>query len=192
MTKEEVIRESLSDVLGIEQHVLQSIEHQTRDDRVKKFENACGLLLRAGVVLRSHMAGLELHLSNVETGGSESKLKKAAALITASAAGVYDKLRGHEPVSKNLRDDYASLNLAAVSYGMLHTAALAVREFEIATMAGRHLTDLTPLIVELSDVIPFVLTSELAFEGEIEDPAIARQAVSVYRQAWSHEATSAV
>ncbi len=189
MTKEEVIRESLADVLGIEQHVLQSIEHQTRDDRVKTFNNACGLLQKAETALRTHIAGLELHLSNIDDGSSKSKLKKAATLLTVSAMSVYDKLRGHEPLSKNLRDDYASLNLAAISYGMLHTAALAKHEFEIATMAGQHLADLTPLIVELSDLIPHVLASELTDEGNIEDPTIAQQAALLYRQAWRREVT---
>jgi hypothetical protein len=192
MTKVEVIRESLADVLGIEQHLLQCIENQTRDDRVKKFDNAWGLLQRTRAVLRSHTAGLELHLSNVNAGKPESKLKKAATLITASAVGVYEKLRSHEPVSRNLRDDYASLSLATVSYGMLHTVALATHEFEIATMAVHHLTDLTPLIMEMSDIIPFVLTGELADEAKIEDPTIARQAASLYRQAWSHEVTTGV
>ena len=62
MTKAEVIRENLADMLGIEQHVLQTIERQTRDDRVKKFYNAYELLKRIEPVLRSHTAELERHL----------------------------------------------------------------------------------------------------------------------------------
>jgi hypothetical protein len=56
----------------------------------------------------------------------------------------------------------------------------------------RHLTDLTPLFVELSEMIPFVLANELADEGRVEDPAIAQQAAALYRQAWKSEVTTRV
>ena len=85
MTKMEVIRENLADMLGIEQHVLQTIERQTRDDRVKKFYNAYEPLKRIESVLRSNTAELERHLSTVDD-GLESKLKKAATSIAGSVA----------------------------------------------------------------------------------------------------------
>ena len=191
MTKAEVIRENLADMLGIEQHVLQTIERQTRDDRVRKFYNAYELLKRIEPVLRSHTAELERHLSTVDA-SFESKLKKAATSIAGSVAVFYDRLRTNEPVSRSLRDVYTSLNHVAISYGMLHTTALALNEVEIATLAQTHLTGLTPLIVELSEIIPFVLATELADEGKIEDATVAQQAAALYHQAWSHDVTARV
>ena len=191
MTKLEVIGENLADMLGIEQHLLQTIERQTRDDRVKKFYNAYEPLKRIESVLRSNTAELERHLSTVD-GGLESKLKKAATSIAGSVAVFYDRLRTNEPVSRSLRDIYTSLNHAAISYAMLQTAALALDEVEIATMAQMHLTGITPMIVELSEIIPFVLATELADEGKIEDTAVAQQAAALYHQAWSHEVTTRV
>jgi len=55
-----------------------------------------------------------------------------------------------------------------------------------------HLTGLTPLIVELSEIIPFVLATELADEGKIEDATVAQQAAALYHQAWSHDVTARV
>ncbi len=191
MTKAEVIRENLADMLGIEQHVLQTIERQTRDGRVRKFYNAYELLKRIEPVLRSHTAELERHLSTVDA-SFESKLKKAATSIAGSVAVFYDRLRTNEPVSRSLRDVYTSLNHVAISYGMLHTTALALNEVEIATLAQTHLTGLTPLIVELSEIIPFVLATELADEGKIEDATVAQQAAALYHQAWSHDVTARV
>jgi hypothetical protein len=72
---------------------------------------------------------------------------------------------------------------------MLHTAALALDEAEIASMAQKHMTDLTPFIVQLSEIIPFVLAGELAEKGKMEDVAVARQAPEQYRQAWSRDVT---
>ncbi len=75
---------------------------------------------------------------------------------------------------------------------MLNTAALALAETQIASMADRHITDITPLIVELSDIIPFVPAGELAGKGKIEDAAVAQQAAAQDRQAWSSEVTMRV
>lgn len=191
MKREEVIRENLADILGVEQHILQSIERQARDDRVRNFKDVHELLQKIETVMRSHIAELGRRISTIDI-GAESKLKKAVTLIAGSAAGIYGMLRSSEPISRNLRDDCISLNLAALSYGMLNTASLALDEMEIGAMAERHLTDLTPLIVALSEIIPFVLTRELAVEGQVEDPTIPQQAAALYRQAWSHEMTTGV
>ena len=191
MTNMQQIRENLSDMLGIEQHALQRIERQTHDERVKKFSTARGILQKIEGVLNSHIARLERHLSTVD-GGVEAKLKKSAASIAGSIASVYDRFRTGEPVSRILRDDYSVLNVAVIGYGMLHTTALALSDDEIAALAKAHMTDLTPLIVEMSDIIPFILADELADEGKIEYAAVAQQAVAQYRQAWSREVTMRV
>jgi len=192
MTKQEVIRDSLVDMLGVEQYALQRIEPQTRDEGLKKFPNAHVMLQRVKTVLNSHIDELEQLLSSVN-GGFEARVKKTATFIAGSVAGIFGKLRVSEPVSKNLRDDYTLLNHAVINYGMLHTAALALDETRIATMAEEHMAELTPLIVELSDLIPFVLATELADKGKIEDSTVALQAAVDarvgYRGAWSREVT---
>jgi ferritin-like metal-binding protein YciE len=191
MTGNEEIRENLTDILGFEQQALERIERQARDERVRKFENAYEALEKIEAVLHSHIRELERHLSTLD-GGFEARLKKAATSIAGSFAGIYDRLRTNGPVSKSLRDDYALLNLAVISYGMLNTAALAFAETQIASMAERHMNGLTPLIVELSDIIPFVFAGELAGKGRIEDGAVAQQAAAQYRQAWRREVTMKV
>jgi uncharacterized protein (DUF1786 family) len=184
-----IIRDSLSDVLGIEQHALQRIERQIQDERLKRFSIANGMLQKIEGVLNEHIALLERHLSAMN-GGVEARLKKTATSIAGSMASVYDRFRTSEPVSRMLRDDYSILNFAVISYGMLHTTALILIEGEIAVMAQSHMADLTPLIVELSDIIPFVLEGELAVERKAEVGAVAAQAVAHYRQAWSREVTA--
>ena len=192
MTKREVIRENLTDILGAEQYAFQRIELQSRDERVRKFSNAHLALQKIQAVLNSHIAELERQLSAVN-GGFEAKLKRTATSIAGSVAGIFVKLRTNEPVSKLLRDDYTLLNHAVITYGMLHTAALALGEPLIASMAEAHMIELTPMIVELSELIPFVLTTELTGKGKVEDAAVALQAAVdarvCYRDAWRHEVT---
>ena len=188
MTKAEVLSESLSDMLGVEQLALERIDRQIRDERVKKFFNASESLRKINAVLKTHTKEIEKHLIGLNA-GVETRLKKAATSFAGSFADLYSKLRTKEPVSRILRDDYTLLNLAVITYGMLETAALALSETEISSMAQRHMRDLTPFIVELSDIIPHVLAGELAEKGKIEDVAVAQQAVAQYRQAWSREVT---
>ena len=191
MTESEVILENPSDILRVERHALQRIERQTRDERVRNYCNACEALQKIEVVLNSHISELERQLFTFD-GGLETKLKMAATSIAGSVLSIYDRLRTSVPVSRILRDDYTLLNIAVISYGMLNTAALALAETQIASMAEQHMTGLTPLIVELSDIIPFVLAGELADKGKIEDAAVAQQAVARYRQAWNGETTARV
>jgi hypothetical protein len=186
MTNAEIMRENIMDMLGVEQHILQSIERQTRDERVRKFTSAYELLHRIESVLNSHVNILEHHLS-MTNGGYETKLKKVASTLMGSVSGLYGKIRNEEPVSRNLRDDYTALNLATVSYGMLHTTALALHETEIAETAYRHMAELTPFVVQISNLLPFILAKELSEEGKIEDASVAQVALRDIQRAWSDE-----
>lgn len=192
MTRMGVIRENLTDILGVEHNTLQRIERQSRDERVRKFRNAFEMLQKIRAVLVSHTGELERHLSSVDS-GFETRLKKTATSVAGSIAGICERLRTTEPVSKNLRDDYTLLNHAVIGYELLHTAALVFEETEIISMARQHMADLTPLIVELSEIIPFVLAAELAGEVNIEgDPSVAHQAAAQYREAWTRKVTMRV
>ncbi len=185
MTKLAVTRDNLMAVLGLEHSLLQRSEHHSREERVKKFPLAFEMLQKIRGVLLLHVNELERHLSGVD-GGFETKLRKAATSFVGSVAYAYERFRTNEPVSKVLRDDYTLLNHAVITYGMLHTAMLAFHEHEIADMARRHMSDLTSLVIELGEVIPFVLATELAEEVRIEgEQSVARQAVVQYREAWT-------
>ena len=189
MTKLAVIRDNLTDVVGVEQTILQRVERQLRDERVKKYDQAFEMFEKIKTVLALQTGELEAHLSTID-GGFETKLKKTASSLAGSVAYIYDKFRTNEPVSRSLRDFYTLLNHAVISYEMLHTIVLAFNEDDIADMGRRHMAELAQLVVELSEVIPFVLASELADELTIKgEQSVAQQAVVQYREAWPHRAT---
>ena len=79
------------------------------------------------------------------------------------AAGLYDKVRSTE-LSRMLRDDYTALNLAAISYSMMHTMALALNEENVALLAKRHLEQIPPITDAIRDVIPHVVADEIAHQ----------------------------
>ncbi|MGC9194649.1 MAG: hypothetical protein ACP5IL_04250 [Syntrophobacteraceae bacterium] len=191
MIKLAVIRDNLIDLLGIEQTVFQRIDRHSKEERIKKYDQAFVMVEKIKGVLSLHIGELERHLSSID-GGFESKLKKTASSFVDSVANIYEKLRTTEPVSRSLRDDYTLLNHAVISCGMLHTAMLAINENDIADMARIHMTDFAQLVVELSEVIPFVLAAELAEELNLEGGnSVAQQAVAQYREAWTQHRPSA-
>lgn len=187
MVKLAVIRDNLVDVLGVEQSVLQRMERQLKDERTKKYARAFEVLEKIRGVLTLQTGELEVHLSSVD-GGFETKLKKTATSFVGAVAYIYDRFRTNEPVSRSLRDYYTLVNHIVISYGMLHTTVLAFNEEDIAEMARRHMAELAQLVVELSEVIPFVLASELADEAKIKgEQSVAQQAVVQYREAWARK-----
>ncbi len=155
---------------------------------MRAWPEAAELLRRVEYRLAEHQAALEGHVAL--TGGDvQSMLKKAAGVMLGAAAGLYDRWRGEDPISRVLRDDYVALNLAAVSYSMLHATALAARSVRVAELSLEHLMDLTPLVVEFSRLIPRLVAQELSTEDKPVDPALGEQAARDVERAWSGDVT---
>ena len=184
--RQTILSSYVSEMLGAERHIVGAIDSQLKDERVQKFIDARDLLQRVSQVLHGHLESLERLL---ESSGKEkgSALKRAATTLTGAAAGLYDKVRRSDPASRNLRDDYTALNLAAVSYSMLHTTALAHKDQELADLSLNHLRDLTPLIMRLSEVIPLIVAMELVIEDKSVDPSVGEMAAKNTSMAWRQE-----
>jgi hypothetical protein len=103
--------------------------------------------------------------------------------VAGVVAGLYDKVRKH-PISRLLRDDYTALSLAATAYSMLYTTGLAIRELPIANVALRHLQELTPLVMELSRILPAAVVKELAEDDSNIDQTILGLAQENTLKAW--------
>jgi len=183
--RQDILKDYLSDMLGLEKHIDSVIDRQADDSKMQKYVQAHDLVTRISQVLKAHQASLEKTMDNLGGEGAKLALKKATTTITGLAANIYSKVRTEDPVSRSLRDNYTALNMAAISYTMLHTTALALREKPLADLALKHLEDLTPLIMQLSEIIPEVVARELAQEGKaIIDPGVASEAAGNAKQAW--------
>jgi hypothetical protein len=93
-----------------------------------------------------------------------------------------------ERVSKMLRDHYATLSLASISYSMLETTALVFRDDSLAEMSARHLKDITPILTELSEVMPLVTALDYKDQVDDLDEDITGQVVRHVQEAWSGDA----
>ncbi len=180
--RKDTLQQYVSDMLAVERHILRPLETQSSDDRMGMHPEVNRLVSKIESTARSHINGLEHHLEALG-GDAGSPIKSAATTVMGAAASAVDAVRT-DPVSKNLRDDYTALNLAAVSYTMLHTTGLALQDQRTAELAATYLEDYTPLITEINEVIPKVVVSELHDETEILDTKVVPQAIKRTQKAW--------
>jgi ferritin-like metal-binding protein YciE len=183
--RQDTLQQYVSDMLAVERHMLPAFENQTKDDRMARYPEAQRLVNQIEATIRSHINGLEEQLRNLG-GDPASPVKSAVTAFMGMAASLIENIRT-DPVSKNLRDDYTVLNLAAISYTMLHTTGHALMDEHTANLAATYLRDYTPLITEINEVIPDVVVSELRDESEVIDPMAAQRAVERTQEAWTRE-----
>ncbi len=83
-----------------------------------------------------------------------------------------------------LRDLATLLHLAASDLSILHSAALAMRQEELARLALDQLSDITPFVVEISRLLPSAAVSDLASVSIVADPLAADLAEANIHEAW--------
>lgn len=192
----DTLRSYTNDMLALTRHIQQATAYQKADTTVKHIPAVYKLIETIDATLREQQAALEAHLERFESNFFEDA-KSTIAEWLGALAGVYDRLRPNT-AARMLRDDYTALGLAAISYTMLHTTGLALRSDETteetlardtAALAVRHLEALTPLIVEISRVIPQAVNIELIEDTTAVDLDVAETATARTQAAWRSEQT---
>jgi hypothetical protein len=181
----DILQQYVSDMVSLDEHIHEAIKRQIEDERLKQFPEAAKVVNTIHTTLDAHIAGLKRQLIS-QGGVASGPVKEAVSAIAGVAAGLYDKVR-HDPVSKMLRDDYTALSLAAISYTMLHTTGLALKNQPIADLAQRYLKDVTPIIVDISQAIPGVVVKDLEDNEVVIDRAVGQEAVRKTQAAWNTE-----
>ena len=176
----------LTDMHAVEAHILRAVERQLKDDDINDYPEAFRVVTKLQTTLAQHTSALEAKVDARDGGDIKQAVKEAVGSTLGFVAGLYDRVRDDE-VSRMIRDDYTATSLAAVSYHMLYTTALGLKNQDVATMALRHLKDLTPILVDLSQVVCHVVAAELADENKVFDGTVGEQAAADTHEAWSPE-----
>ena len=185
--RQETLTQYVGDMLSLTRHIHQAVERQLDDQRLKSDREASALVTRIDQTLEMHISRLEQHMKSLG-GDATSPIKEAVSSIAGIAAGLYDKVRT-DPVSKMLRDDYTALSLASIAQTMLHTTGLALKHQPTADLALQALKDITPLVVDISQIIPRLTVNELTDAGEVVDTSVYQQAINNTQFAWSNQVT---
>ncbi len=182
--QQETLQRYVSDVLSVEQHILEPLEKQARDERFQKQADAEALVRDMERTTRRHIELLDSHLKSLGA-STGSPIKRAATAALGLGAAAIDKVRP-DTVSTALRDDYTALNLAAISYAMLHTTGLALKSESTANLAENNLRETAQLIMRINQVIPSVVARELADEGEDVQTSVGPLANRNIQLAWQN------
>lgn len=181
--RKDTLQKYVSDMMAVEDHIERAVKRQTEHEDVYQHNPQAAVIIQTIVQhTKQHSEHLSQHLESI--GGDPAKgIKEIASAVLGTAAGLYDKVRT-ESVSKMLRDDYTALNLAAVSYTMLHTTALALQDQPTADLALRHLKHYTEVIMQINQVIPSVVVADLRNDVPTLNEASIQQAMQNTQDAW--------
>ena len=185
MDRTAILNNYVTDMTAVEGHILKAVERQLASDDTAQYPDAVSALTSLKAALSRHVAALEAYNERTEDGGVKEAVKEAVTGALGIAAGFYDQLRPTDKVSRMVRDTYTATSLAAVSYHMLYTSALALKADDLAELAIGNLNDLTGLIGRLSEAVCTVVAAELANEDKAIDPAIGQRAVRATQEAWA-------
>ena len=181
-TTQPTLNTYVSDMLALERHIAQPLEHQAKDEKVAASTHAARVVNDALSLTHAHVTALEERLEALG-GHAGSPLKSGVSSALGGAAAVIGNVRKTE-VSKDLRDDYSALCLASAGYTMLHTTALALGDAATASLAKKHLADSATIVMRISGTLPIVVLGELREEGVAIDSAVAAQAQRDVEDAW--------
>ncbi|PAP78161.1 hypothetical protein [Rubrivirga marina] len=185
MDRNDILNNYVTDMAAVEGHILKAVERQLASDDTARYPDAVSVLTSLKSALSRHVSALEAYNERTEDGGVKEAVKEAVTGALGVAAGFYDQIRQTDKVSRMVRDTYTATSLAAVSYHMLYTSALALKADDLAELAITNLKDLTGLIGRLSEAVCTVVAAELANEDKSLDASVGQQAVRATQEAWA-------
>ncbi len=186
MDRTSILNTYVTDMHAVETHIHAAVERQLESDDTRRYPDAVRALTALHTTLAAHTTALSRYNDKTEGGGLLEAAKEALGSALGVAAGLYDQIRT-DKVSRMIRDSYTATSLAAISYHMLYTTALGLKEAEVASLALSHLKDLSPILVDLSKVVCTVVADELDDEDKVYTSSVGEQAVRDTQEAWSAE-----
>lgn len=177
----------LTDMLALEEHIEKALDGQLED-----FKDEDPEILSK---LRGIRAQTEHHIAEIKQlaeardigagRGFADAVKRVGATFAGFGAAAIDLVRT-ERLPKNLRDDYAALNLAVIGYVMLLTTARALDANKVADLAERHVRHYAQAVMTVHDLIPravinFLREENLPLKGGDVLPEIYRTMEDIWR-----------
>ena len=176
----QTIADYVSDMAALEAHIEEALDRQLIE--VKDDPDAIAAVREFHDMVKRHRDTLKA--MEEETGKTiGTPIKEVGAALIGKAAGIIDLVRT-EGISKSLRDDYAAFSLAAISYSMLHTTAIALGDGSVASLAERHLRDHANAIMRINDIMPGVVTRELEKDGHRADNTAVEATREAVLRSW--------
>lgn len=172
----------IKDVVSLEAHIEEAMDRQLTiqapsaevNEAIQHFHDS----------VRDSKRRAERYSEQYGKPGSEGIVEKGAELL-GTAAGLIDKMR-KDSAAKSMRDDYTAFNLAAISYTMLHTTALAVDDSATASFAEQGLRTYASLVQKVNEVIPVAVLDDLKSNSDmpVDNTRIVEQCRQTIDSVW--------
>lgn len=182
----ETLADWLGDVVTLEAHIEEAMDRQLTLKPAS--QETADAIRRFHDTVRASKYRAEDFQKQLGEPASQVVLKAAGDLL-GKAAGLIDKVR-KDSVSKALRDDYVAYNMAAMSYTMLHSTALALDDHSTAAFAEQGLTTYAALVQDINELMPKVVVEDLIKNDEVPvaNASVADEARRVIQKAWKSTA----
>jgi hypothetical protein len=168
-------------------HAAHPLETQCKDEAALAIPQTAALLPKISRTLEAQKMRWDARLDAL--GGHEiSGLKNAVSAVLGGGASAINNIRSKDRVSKMLRDDQAALSLLTISYELLHATALGLGDATTAQLAETSLSELTPLVMDISNCVPDVVIAELKLDNLPVNIAAIEATRDATRKAWSRPA----
>jgi len=184
----DTLRGYLGAMVAAEEYVYELVHSQAGSDDIKKHPEISPVLEPLAEMLEQHIGRLEKELEQLGGTPTSASMKGSISVAAGKIGALVERIRS-ETASRMMRDTYCALSLITVSYTMLHAAALSLHQKQIADLALDHLNDLTPVVVEISKIVPFVVVNELADEVNAADRTQGPLSSNQTHEAWSRIAS---
>lgn len=156
----EIIRMNLDELLAAEEFLDDLVSDHLKAEPLRQRDQAQEECATLQSVVQQHVSQLKTHLDSMDDSAAGVRTVGDEPALAAKLNAMADS-RQSRTATQMLRDQYGSLSLVAISYTMLHTQAAALGDDATAKIALDHLQDLTPRVVKLSRVIPYVVAEDI-------------------------------
>jgi heterodisulfide reductase subunit B len=126
-------KQHLSDMVALDEHILEAVKHQLGVDKVKEDADALALLTRTQDIYARHIEQMKtmVELQDAET---RTSLKSILTSFLGDIAGLYNPMRT-DGAARAIRDTYTALNLTSASLTALKTFGLIVGKEPISNLS---------------------------------------------------------
>jgi len=177
----EMIRDQVADLLVLQNYVIEILDLQQCEMRLREDPVSVKMVARCLAALRDHKA--ELVATFASFPASNKDLRKPSASMAEMFVGLITKNRSRE-LPAILRDDFSFLSRVVMSYTILHTTALGLRDLNTARLTLEHLKQLLPLMQQINILVPLLVERHLKGAHPKMDGTSADEAAANISAIW--------
>ncbi|HEU0165140.1 MAG TPA: hypothetical protein VFQ54_08845 [Thermomicrobiales bacterium] len=182
----ETIVDWVGDIVAVESHIEEALDHQLR--LTPGSRDVAEMITQFHDTVRDSKKRAVAYQETIGTTSGNGVIKKGSELL-GKAAGMIDRIRKDSP-TKSLRDDYVAFNLAAISYSLLQTTALALDDQKTQAFAEEGLATYAKLVLKLNAIVARAVVDDLITNSEVQvaDPDVVSESSATIARIWQEAA----